>query len=156
LAIATGLLALGMAAAALRPAPSQVRGAAHVIDPATVEIDGRQVRLFGVVPPDATLACRGTPRTELPCVIHALAFLQKLTAHHALDCRAPDGVRTARDELICYLAGTAGPSSVNSELVRAGVLRSGSDAFREEEIEARSQCRGVWALLKEDCAAASS
>lgn len=156
MAMAMGLIILGMVVATPSRIDSGLRGTADVIDVVTLEIGGRQVRLLGVAPPDPALQCHGPTRAGTPCIIHTLAFLRKLTGRLALNCQPPHRATDAQGELICFLPRTVALHSVNSEAVRAGMLRSDSDVFRHEEVEARSECRGIWAGLEEACAVAAS
>ncbi|HIP80352.1 MAG TPA: hypothetical protein EYH07_18070 [Kiloniellaceae bacterium] len=142
-------LALAVTVAAPAPAAAQVEGRRpQVIDTATLDFAGRQVRLFGLQGIPGAQTCEvGT--LVWACGQEALWAARNRIANHWVHCRpAPDAARTADAQatVVCDLGGQGGPE-LNAWLVEQGWARAdraGTAPYAEQEDAARTARQGIW------------
>lgn len=147
-------IAIAIAMAAPAPTAAQVEGRRpQVIDTATLDFAGRQVRLFGLQGIPGTQTCKvGT--LVWACGQEALWAARNRIANHWVHCRpAPDQAPAADADaaVICDLGGPGGPE-LNAWLVEQGwalaapanINRAGTAPYAEQEDAARSAKQGIW------------
>lgn len=137
------VLAAGLSVS-LWTAPQSVRaegetriGRAVVVDGGTLTVDGRTVRLFGIVAPGAEQRCRAGALPWL-CGAAAKDFLQGLVGGRGVACHLVSGA-WARCDL--------GDRDVGLAVVSAGWAVADpatGDAYRDAEAEARAAKTGLW------------
>ncbi|WP_299396837.1 thermonuclease family protein [Pelagibius sp.] len=144
--------AFAIIVAAPVPADAQVEGRRpQVIDTATLDFAGRQVRLFGLQGiPGAQTCTVGT--LVWACGQEALWAARNRIANHWVHCRpATDVAADADAAVICDLGGPGGPE-LNAWLVEQGwaraapanVNRTGTAPYAEQEDAARAAGQGIW------------
>ena len=142
-------LAFAIIVAAPAPAAAEVEGRRpQVIDTATLDFAGRQVRLFGLQGISGSQTCEvGT--LVWACGREALWAARNRIANHWVHCRpAPGaaGTATASAPVVCDLGGPGGPE-LNAWLVEQGWARAdraGTTPYAEQEDAARAARQGVW------------
>lgn len=117
-----------------------VVGSARVLSGDTLRIDGEAYRLIGITAPPPDFFCRDQG-LDIRCGEQARNALRKLIDAAPVRCVRPDdsapGTRAAR----CFREGR----DLAAALVLAGWALS-QDGYRNEEIEARAETRGLWAM----------
>ncbi len=156
-------MALAIMLAAPAPTAAQVEGRRpQVIDTATLDFAGRQVRLFGLQGIPGTQTCKvGT--LVWACGQEALWAARNRIANHWVHCRpapdlAPNPARATGEDaaVVCDLGGPGGPE-LNAWLVEQGwaraapaninrpdVNRTGTAPYAEQEDAARAARQGIW------------
>lgn len=126
------------------PQAAEITGrVSKFIDGDSFEIGGDRVRLFGIDAPEGRQDCR---RNNQPwrCGNDAAAKLRSLVQGATLRCTPRDTDEYGRSVSVCKNGNT----DINAEMVRAGLAlayRRYSNAYVDEENEARSAKRGLWA-----------
>lgn len=142
------VLAVTLAAAALGvqhgcTAEERIAGKPKIIDGDSFEIGTTQVRLFGVDAPEGRQSCT---RAERPwrCGDAAADKLRELVGSATISCVQRDVDDYGRIVAQCR----RGSTDLAEEMARAGfalAYRRYSDAYVDEENEARAARRGIWA-----------
>jgi len=135
-------LLLAVALCACEP-PTQITGAAKVIDGDSLEIGATSIRLYAVDAPEGRQSCTRNG-ARWACGEAAAAKLRALVAGRTLVCTQKDIDRYGRTVAQC----TNGEADLGAELVRAGLAlayRQYGGDYVGEEAEAKAARRGVWA-----------
>ncbi|WP_420347487.1 thermonuclease family protein [Pelagibius sp.] len=146
-------LTLAVTAMAAAPAAAQVENPVEgrgpqVIDTATLDFAGRQVRLFGLQGIAEAQSCSAGTRVWA-CGREALWAARNRIANHWVHCRPVPGAAqaaSAEAPLVCDLGGRGGPE-LNAWLVEQGWAladRAASAAYADHEDAARAAGQGVW------------
>lgn len=141
--LSAAVLGLVFAAPGRADMTDDVVGSARVIDGATVEVEGRRLRLEGIAAPAPGTRCR-LRGNEQDCGRISTAALIDLTAGVEIACllradTAQDGTRYAR----CHADGY----DLSEGMVHAGWARADlgqTDRYVAFEAEARAARRGMW------------
>ena len=136
----SGMSTLGQAAPA-----SVIRGKATVRDGDSLEVAGRQIRLWGVDAPEARQTCRRDDRrTRWPCGREATAALRQYVDGRTLVCRVLEQDRHGREVSRCERAG----QDLGSWLVRRGwaidYRRYSDGAYASDQARAERARAGIW------------
>jgi endonuclease YncB( thermonuclease family) len=124
-------------------AQERIAGRPTIIDGDSFEIGAVGVRLFGVDAPEGRQSCTRGGR-NWACGDDAAAELRRLVASSDVTCEQRDVDTYGRLVAVCR----AGTTDLGAAMVRAGLAiayRRYSDDYVNEEREARSARRGVWA-----------
>lgn len=141
-----GIAVAAIAIAAERACVPQERIAgpiAEFTDGDSFEIGSTRVRLFGVDAPEGRQPCTRDGR-EWRCGDAAAAELRRLVGSRTVSCTQRDVDDYGRVVAVCRVGST----DVGAALVRGGfalAYRRYSDDYVDEEREARSARRGIWA-----------
>ena len=139
-----GIMALGCNGATGAEPPRVIRGIATVIDGDGVEIDGVQIRLFGIDAPEVGQYCYRADRQRWRCGQYSTVELDKVAGGKRVECSVKATDRYDRPVAVCRLDGRD-----LAELQAAGgwalAYRRFSGDYVEEEQQAKSAKRGVWA-----------
>lgn len=131
------ILAFGAAAAR-----ADVAGVATVRDADSLEIHGRQIRLYGVDAPEGRQLCeRG--RAAWRCGAEAARALAGRLGRRSVTCQERDRDRYGRTVAVCRL----GDDDLGAWLVREGwalAYRRYTSDYVDEEAAARTARRGIW------------
>jgi endonuclease YncB( thermonuclease family) len=122
---------------------ADVTGRAKVIDGDSIEIDGRQIRLFGIDAPEGKQSCERDGRTYRCGQEAALALANKIGAE-IVTCEQRDLDRYQRFVAVCRL----GSLDLNGWMVSQGLAiayRKHSLDYIAEEAAAKAARRGLWA-----------
>lgn len=122
---------------------AEITGRAKVVDGDSLEIGADQIRLYGIDAPEGRQDCRRNGQTWR-CGDDAAAKLRGLVQGATLRCTPRDTDEYGRHVSVCKNGNT----DVNAEMVRAGfalAYRRYSNDYVDEENEARSARRGLWA-----------
>lgn len=118
-------------------------GRALVIDGDSLAIAGRRVRLHGIDAPEARQTCTGADGRDWPCGTWATRQLTALAGGRQAVCEEIATDRYGRSVAHCRVGG----QDLGRALVRAGAAtayRRYSDAYVQDEAEARRAARGIW------------
>lgn len=146
LSLASVLLGLGLASPAV--ADERHAGLARLIDGDTIEIDEQRIRLNGIDTPEPAQRCTGSNGKSYRCGKRATDALNQLIRGRPVVCIG--NARDGYDRLIaeCSVdAGSAGPLSLNREMVRLGwavAFEKFTDVYLPEQLEAAKEARGIW------------
>lgn len=126
---------LTAAAAAGAEEPAILEGAAKAVDGGTLEVEGKTVRLAGIVAPGPRQKCLDGNLPWL-CGAAARQHLQQIIGDRTVRCQATAGVGLCR----------AGSLDLAAAMVRDGWAVADRDgaAYRKLEAEAREARRGLW------------
>jgi endonuclease YncB( thermonuclease family) len=126
------------------PSGAAFAGRARTIDGDSLELGGRQVRLFGIDAPEYRQPCRDARGRAYDCGIAARDALADAIGRAPVSC-TPVGESHSRDVAVC----TADGRDLSEAMVRAGhaiELRQHSRGrYSDAEREARAARRGLWA-----------
>jgi endonuclease YncB( thermonuclease family) len=143
LATAAVLLLLASASAGAQV----LSGVGAATDGMTLDLDGKRIRLYGVVAPDLAQHCHrrssGGERSY-PCGLDAKAFLASLLARRTVFCvpeseRPGEGLTVAQ----CFAGGT----DISEAVVRGGWALAAdrmANVYVSAEADARLAQRGMW------------
>src|SRR6185312_6805362 len=125
------------------PQAAEIAGRAQVIDGDSMQVGDVEVRLYGIDAPEGRQDCR---RNGQPwrCGDDAAAKLRSLVQGATLRCTPRDTDEYGRSVSVCKNGNT----DINAEMVRAGLAlayRRYSNDYVDEETEAKSAKRGLWA-----------
>ncbi len=104
----------------------------------------QEYRLHGIDAPELHQTCTGADGRDYPCGRAARDELRRLVSRSALDCALRDTDRYGRRVVTCR----AGDEDINAEMVRRGwaiAYRRHGTSYADEEKEARTARRGLWA-----------
>jgi endonuclease YncB( thermonuclease family) len=141
LAVIATLAAVGAERASVPQ--ERLAGRPKLIDGDSFELGAVGVRLFGVDAPEGRQSCTRDGR-NWSCGDAAAAELRRLVGSRDVICEQRDTDTYGRIVAICRV----GTTDLGSAMVRAGfalAYRRYSDDYVDEEREARSARRGVWA-----------
>ena len=127
---------------ALDPRGGDVSGRAQVIDGDTMDVGGMRVRLHGVDAPERNQSCL-IGDDPWPCGRRSARALADLIDGRVVACQERDRDRYGRIVAVCRRDAL----DVNAWLVAEGwalAYRRYSDAYVEQESEARRSRRGMW------------
>jgi endonuclease YncB( thermonuclease family) len=137
------LLAVAIAALSTPAVAEVVSGPARAIDGDSLNVDGREVRLFGIDAPEATQQC-ARDGEAWACGQEAEEQLAALVAAGPVTCQGDEVDQYGRLVAVCQ----AGRFDINRTLVAYGyavAFRQYSDAYVREEQRARASALGIWA-----------
>lgn len=137
------MAALLWATAGTLLAQERVAGRAKVVDGDSLEIGNVELRLFGIDAPEGRQSCTRAGR-EWGCGGAAAAELRRLVGTREVTCRKRDVDDYGRIVAVCRFGNT----DLGAAMVRAGfavAYRRYSDDYVDEEREAKSARRGIWA-----------
>ena len=125
-------------------ASADVEGEPKVIDGRTIEIDGQQIRLWGLDAPDIDQVCF-TKKKHIPfrCGVVALEKLQKMLSHQVITCKGDETDGEGRLIAVCY----SGRIEVNENIVLSGwgmADPSQTDKYNRVQGAARNMRSGLW------------
>jgi endonuclease YncB( thermonuclease family) len=142
------LAAAAVLCAAASTAQAQViSGSGNAIDGMTLDLDGKRIRLYGIVAPELPLQCTrrasGGERSY-PCGLDAKAFLASLLARRTVFC-VPESDRPENPAIVaqCFADG----ADVSETVVRAGWAFAAdrlANVYVSAEADARLAQRGMW------------
>jgi endonuclease YncB( thermonuclease family) len=135
-ALAFALLVCGCAPAA------DLSGRATVVDGDSLQMGGASIRIFGIDAPEGRQTCAREGRSW-DCGETAARELRTLIGTRTLHCTERDIDTYGRIVAVC----TNGETDLGAAMVRAGfalAYRQFSDAYVDEEREARDARRGIW------------
>ena len=117
-------------------------GRASVIDGDSIEIQGTQIRLYGIDAPEGAQTClrEGVPTR---CGQHAAKALADKIASHTVTCEPKDRDRYNRIVAVCRAEG----EDLNAWMVAEGwalAYRQYSTDYIAEEERAKKSKRGIW------------
>ena len=118
-------------------------GVATIVDGDSLEIDGTSIRLYGIDAPEGRQTCLRDGEAWR-CGATAATKLRALVGTHSLACTQKDVDAYGRSVAVC----TNGAIDLGEEMVRAGLAlayRRYSNDYVNEEDEARTARRGIWA-----------
>jgi endonuclease YncB( thermonuclease family) len=121
---------------------ADVEGPARVIDGDSLEVDGRQIRLYGIDAPEHDQTCKAEGLTWLRGERASLALFGKI-GRNPVRCEERDRDKYGRIVSICFAAG----EDVNRWMVREGwavAYRRFTDRYVSAENEARAAGRNLW------------
>jgi len=137
------LAALALCAEAACIPQERISGRAKVTDGDSLEIGTTRLRLFGVDAVEGRQSCTRDGRAW-PCGNEAARKLRGLIGDRTVNCTKRDVDNYGRTVAVCR----SGTTDLNAEMVRAGfatAYRRYSNDYVDEENEARSARRGIWA-----------
>ena len=119
-------------------------GSAHVADGDTLTVAGTRVRLVDIDAPELEQVCSDAQRNDWPCGREAMSRLRSLVDGKSVSCVARSRDPYGRALAVCTLPDK---TDINAWMVRQGfALNFGhSNAYGEEEAEAKAAKRGLWA-----------
>ena len=127
----------------------------RIVDGDTVHIGPNKIRLIGIDAPERKQNCRTNTGAPWPCGIIARDMLAGMVeARAGLTCVINGKDRYNRLLGTCYAGVSDGESGreagegfdLQQALVRAGLaVAEYDDAYRNDELDARSRGRGIWA-----------
>lgn len=126
----------------LGAASADVTGEALVIDGDTLQVATERVRLHGIDAPERKQVCGSGP-VAWPCGRMAADGLQAAIKSQPVRCVGNKRDRYGRLLAVCH----AGPVDLNAAMVQAGwalAYRRYAKDYVPQEIEARSESRGMW------------
>jgi endonuclease YncB( thermonuclease family) len=145
--IALGLVVIaavaGLSAELVCTAQERLAGRPKLIDGDSFEIGAVGVRLFGVDAPEGRQSCTLDGR-DWSCGDAAAAELRRLIGSRDVSCDRRDTDTYGRIVAVCRV----GTTDLGAAMVRAGLAlayRRYSNDYAEEERDARSARRGIWA-----------
>ncbi len=123
-------------------AHADMQGKPEVVDGETIAIAGAPIRFFGIEAPAADQSCMRSGQTW-PCGRDATFALAFELAEHWVSCK-----ELGRDSVGRILAACVmGPYDVAAHMVRLGwarARREESQAYVQDETEARARRAGIW------------
>ena len=122
---------------------NQATGQSRVVDGDSLELDGQQVRLYGIDAPELSQQCRTRSGNQYPCGQKARQYLRSLVQNHPVTCKVMDVDRYRREVSICKI----GDTELNLKMLQAGWAVSfyaPSLRYLRAEKQARQQQRGLW------------
>lgn len=131
-------------AAVIAAAP--IHGVPTVTSPATLTVDGLNVRLLGVRPPGEGMLCRDPDGTDHKCISVAIHELRDLIAEKPVRCE----VRTGHDENGLPLATcfAADGQNLNAWIIRHGYgLTDGTRQYEFHSQLAEAEGAGLWLFV---------
>lgn len=122
----------------------EVTGPATVIDGRTIEIQGQQIRLFGLDVPDRDQPCY-TPKEQIPnrCGLTATEKFKRMVREQTLRCEGDQRDEEGRLIAICYSALI----EVNEQMVLLGLAMvdpAQGDRYQRMEVVAKKLKDGLW------------
>lgn len=120
-----------------------IEGRATVVDGDGVEIDGQKIRLFGIDAPEIGQYCKRPDGSRWRCGQYATVELDRMAGGRTVRCEVKDRDRYERPVAVCRVAG----DDVAEGLVAGGwavAYRRFSDAYVDEEAQAKSAGVGIW------------
>ena len=121
-----------------------ITGRATVVDGDGLEIDGKEIRLFGIDAPEVQQYCVRRDSTRWHCGQYATVALDRLVAGHEVACSVRDQDGYGRSIASCTVEGR----DLAAEQVREGwavAYRKYSDDYADEEGAAKDHRAGIWA-----------
>jgi endonuclease YncB( thermonuclease family) len=121
----------------------RISGRAKITDGDSFEIGATRVRLFGVDAPEGRQSCTREGRSWA-CGNEAARKLRSLTGDRTITCTKRDVDSYGRAVAVCR----SGAADLGAEMVRSGfatAYRRYSNDYIDEENEARTARRGIWA-----------
>lgn len=137
------LLVSGLLYAAAHLPGLDLAGGARAIDGDSLEVDGVEIRLFGIDAPEALQTCQDGAGAQWHCGREAARTLRRLIDTGAVACRAHEEDAYGRAVARC----AAGDMDLGAEMVRLGmavVLIEGITQYATQVAEARAARRGLW------------
>lgn len=137
------LAALALCAEVASAPQERISGRAKVTDGDSLEIGTTRLRLFGVDAVEGRQSCTRDGRAW-PCGNEAARKLRGLIGDRTVNCTKRDVDNYGRTVAVCR----SGAADLGAEMVRAGfatAYRRYSNDYVDEENEARSARRGIWA-----------
>jgi len=125
------------------PQAAEITGSAKVIDGDSLKVADVEIRLFGIDAPEGRQDCRRNNQAWR-CGEDAATKLRALVQGATLRCTPRDTDDYGRKVSVCK----NGSTDINAEMVRAGLAlayRRYSNDYVDEENEARTAKRGLWA-----------
>jgi endonuclease YncB( thermonuclease family) len=119
-----------------------VEGTARVIDGDSLEVDGQQIRLYGIDAPEHDQTCRAQGLTWRCGERASLALFGKI-GRNEVRCEERDRDKYGRIVSICFVAG----EDVNRWMVREGwavAYRRFTDRYVADEDKARAAGLNLW------------
>jgi endonuclease YncB( thermonuclease family) len=138
-----GLLVLGVGAERACVPQERISGRAEITDGDSLEIASARLRLYGVDAPEGRQSCTRDGR-EWACGNEAARKLRSLVGDRTVTCTRRDVDEYDRIVAVCR----SGAVDLAAEMARAGLAvayRRYSNDYVDEEGEARSARRGMWA-----------
>lgn len=123
---------------------ADLKGKPRIIDGDTIEIAGERIRLHGIDAPESKQTCQRADGSEYLCGEMATFVLAEIIETHWITCKGETLDRYERRIATCF----AGPYDINAAMVQRGwalAYRHYSKLYINEEQEARSEMRGMWA-----------
>jgi endonuclease YncB( thermonuclease family) len=133
----------GLSAERASTPQERLAGRPKLIDGDSFEIGATGVRLFGVDAPEGRQSCTRDGR-DWSCGDAAAAKLRRLIGSHDVSCDRRDTDTYGRIVAVCRV----GTTDLGAAMVRAGLAlayRRYSNDYADEERDARSARRGIWA-----------
>lgn len=137
------LAALALSAEVACVPQERISGRAEVTDGDSFEIGTTRVRLFGVDAPEGRQSCTRGGRSWA-CGNEAARKLKSLIGDRTVSCAKRDVDTYGRAVAVCR----SGAADLGAEMVRSGfatAYRRYSNDYVDEENEARTARRGIWA-----------
>lgn len=141
--VLAGVATLAVTAGQACMAQERLGGRPKLIDGDSFELGAVGVRLYGVDAPEGAQSCTRDGR-EWQCGDAALAELRRLVGSREVACERRDVDTYGRIVAVCRVGST----DLGAAMVRAGfavAYRRYSDDYVDEERDARSAKRGLWA-----------
>ena len=123
-------------------AAETITGQARIIDGDTLQIAKTRIRLHGIDTPEIRQFCDFNSQ-KWPCGVRAKERLKALISGQQVHCNKRDMDRYGRIVAVCFSNGI----NLNASLVAGGwglAYRRYSKDYVDEEIEARTNRRGMW------------
>lgn len=147
LAVVAAVLVLaagGVVAGAQNPPQQVITGTAHVTNAANLSIGEQNVRLWGVGAPVKRARCDGERMDRA-----ARDALRELVRDEVVECRVRRVDSHGRAIATCGTRGMFGTRDLAQAMAQRGWVRDwprqSCGAYAEEEAQARSRHRGLWA-----------
>lgn len=141
-----GLLLIGVFTLSVPGAIAQtVTGKARIVSGNVIEINRRQIRLFGIFAPETGQTCTAAG-ASWACGQNAAFALSAIVERQWVHCQEKARERSGRIIALCRLAGDNGPD-IGAAMVRQGwalAYRRQSAAYIAEEDAARKAGTGLW------------
>lgn len=121
----------------------EIAGTAKVIDGDSLNLDGTEIRLFGIDAPEARQICTDKAGNPYSCGREATRALRRLIAGRPLTCQVEVLDRYGRSVARCR----AGTIDVNLKMVETGwavAYHSQALEFSAAEDQARAARKGLW------------
>lgn len=122
----------------------EISGNAVVVDGDTIRINETTIRLFGIDAPEAKQTCYDDNSMVWDCGIKSSALLTSLVENKSITCKSRDIDQYNRLVAVCM----DGEIDLNGLMVSNGMAvayRDYSSDYIDEETEAKSSSRGLWA-----------
>lgn len=105
----------------------------------TISVDGRTIRLAGIVAPQVETRC-GPANASWPCGRMARTALRRFIRGRAVECEVPHDGSAVPDPARCFVAG----ENIAEWLVAQGWAESDGETLGAVEKKARSAKLGLW------------